>query len=108
MIDLAAPIQMIDLTEARQLSKFVTVLVLVSAPYSDDGSAQSRLEGNNCFSESQIMSKLVEFFSKAMAPSKAGSAEVDFVFGDVTVSFSSMEAHRKGSPVMLWLWNSRP
>jgi DNA-binding response OmpR family regulator len=45
--------------------------------------------------------KLVEFFSKATPPAKTKSTESDFVFGGVKVSFASMEASRKGEPVML-------
>jgi DNA-binding response OmpR family regulator len=99
--DSLVPIRIVGLNEARRLSQFVPVIVLVPASSAEHGSAPSKIAGNNSLGETTATSKLVEFFSKAMTPSKAKSAESDFVFGGVKVSFSSMEASRKGEPVML-------
>jgi DNA-binding response OmpR family regulator len=99
--DSLVPIRIVGLNEARRLSQFVPVIVLVPASSAEHGSAPSKIAGNNSLLETTATSKLVEFFSKAMTPSKARSAESDFVFGGVKVSFSSMEASRKGEPVML-------
>jgi len=86
--------------EVRQLSHFAAVNVLVpeSAAYSEGDPIQST---GNPHVETSGTSKLLEFFGKAMTPYKAKVTESDVVFGDVKVSFSSMEAFRKGEPVML-------
>jgi hypothetical protein len=99
--DPSAPIRIMGLNEARQLSQFVPVTVLVLALSTEDGSAPSKTARNNSPGEITATSNLVEFFSKAAPPPKTKSAESDFVFGGVKVSFSSMEASREGEPVML-------
>ena len=99
--DPSAPIRIMGLNEARQLSQFVPVIVLVPALSSENGSARSKTTRNNSPGETTATSNLVQFFSKATPPPKTKSAESDFVFGGVKVSFSSMEASRKGEPVML-------
>jgi DNA-binding response OmpR family regulator len=99
--DLSAPIRIMGLNEARQLSQFVPVIVLVPASSTEDGSAPSKTSRNNSLGATMATSKLVEFFSKAPPPAKTKSTESDIVFGGVKVSFASMEASRKGEPVML-------
>ncbi len=99
--DSSAPMRIMRLNEARQLSQFVPVIVLMPALSTEDGSAPSKAARNNSPGETTVTMNLVEFFSKATPPPKTKSAESDFVFGDVKVSFSSMEASRKGEPVML-------
>jgi DNA-binding response OmpR family regulator len=51
--------------------------------------------------ETRGTSTLLELFGKAMKQSEARSADGDFAFGAVKVSSSSMEASRKGEPVLL-------
>jgi DNA-binding winged helix-turn-helix (wHTH) protein len=99
--DPSAPMRIMGLNEARQLSQFVPVIVLLPALSTEDGSAPPKTARNNSPGETTATSNLVEFFSKATPPPKTKSAESDFVFGGVKVSFSSMEASRKGEPVML-------
>jgi DNA-binding response OmpR family regulator len=98
--DPSAPIRIMGLNEARQLSRFVPVIVLVPASSTDDASTPSKTARNNSSGATTATSKLVEFFRKATPPSTE-STESDFVFGGVKVSFASMEASRKGEPVML-------
>jgi hypothetical protein len=99
--DSLATMRVIDLNEAQQLSQFVTVVVLVPAPIAEDGSAPSKIAANNSLKGAPAASKLLEFFNKSLSQSKARSEECDFMFGDVRVDFSSMEASRKGAPVTL-------
>ena len=99
--DPSAPMRIMDWNEARQLSQFVPIIVLVAASSTEDASAPSKIARNNSPGASTATSKLVEFFSKATPPSKIESTESDFVFGGVKVSFASMEASRKGEQVML-------
>jgi hypothetical protein len=96
--DPSAPIRIMGLNEARQLSRFVPVIVLVPASSTDNASAPSKTARNNSSGTTTATSKLVEFFRKATPPSKT---ESDFVFGGVKVSFASMEASRRGETVML-------
>lgn len=99
--DPSAPMRIMGLNEARQLAQFVAVIVLVPASSTDGAGASSKTTRNNSSGTSTATSKLIEFFSKATPPSKTESTEGDFVFGGVKVSFASMEASRKGEPVML-------
>jgi DNA-binding response OmpR family regulator len=93
--------RIMGLKEAQRLSRFVAVLVLVPAGSADNGGFATQSRGNASPVETSETSKLLEFFGNAMTQVKAKSAESTFVFGDVTVSFSSMEASRKGELVKL-------
>ncbi len=99
--DPSAPMRIMGLNEARQLAQFVAVIVLVPASSTDDAAASSKTTRNNSSGASAATSKLIEFFSKGTPPLKAESNESDVVFGGVKVSFASMEASRKGKPVIL-------
>jgi DNA-binding response OmpR family regulator len=99
--DSMTPIQTMGLKEARQLSRFVPVIVLVPASPADNTINPTHTARNNSVSETSGTSKLVELFGKAMTQSPVNTAESHFAFGDVKVNFSSMEASRKGEPVML-------
>ena len=99
--DPSAPMRIMGLNEARQLAQFVAVIVLVPASSTDGAGASSKTTRNNSSGTSTATSKLIEFFSKGTPPLKAESTESDVVFGGVKVSFASMEASRKGEPVML-------
>jgi hypothetical protein len=99
--DSTTPIRIMHLKEVLQLAQFVTVIVLVPEPPTEDGRASSQIAGSTALDENPATSKLGGFFSKTMAQPKVGSAESDLVFGDVKVSFSSMEASRQGKPVTL-------
>jgi DNA-binding winged helix-turn-helix (wHTH) protein len=100
--DSGTPIRIVDLKEARQLSRFVPVIVLLPASPANSTSGASPHGGDSkSAGETPGPVKLLELFGKAMKQSKARSDDGDFAFGDVKVSFSSMEASRKGEPVML-------
>jgi DNA-binding response OmpR family regulator len=99
--DLPAAMRIMGLNEARQLSQFVPVIALVPASSTEDGIVPSKTARNDSPGATTATSRLVEFFSKATPPPKTKNAESEFVFGGVKVSFSSMEASRKGEPVML-------
>jgi DNA-binding winged helix-turn-helix (wHTH) protein len=99
--DSVTPVRIMDLNEARHLAQFVAVIVLVPAPPAGGGRAPSQIAGDNSLGETPATSKLVEFFSKAVTQFKTKNSESDFVFGDIKVSFSSMEACRKGEAVTL-------
>jgi DNA-binding response OmpR family regulator len=73
----------------------------VPADSADNGGFATQREGNNSQMETIETSKLLEFFGNAMTQVKVKSAESSFVFGNVKVSFASMEASRQGEPVTL-------
>jgi DNA-binding response OmpR family regulator len=98
--DSVNPIRIMGLKEAQQLSQFVPVIVLVPASSTDNiDPAQST--GNRSLGENLGTSKFLELFGKAVTQFKGTGSEGDLVFGDVKVSFSCMEASRKGEPVEL-------
>jgi len=101
MEDSARPMRIMGLKEAQRLSRFAAVVVLVPAGSADNGGFATQREGNNSQMETIETSKLLEFFGNAMTQVKVKSAESGFVFGNVKVSFASMEASRQGEPVML-------
>ena len=101
MEDSARPMRIMGLKEAQRLSRFAAVVVLVPAGSADNGGFATQREGNNSQMETIETSKLLEFFGNAMTQVKVKSAESGFVFGNVKVSFASMEVSRQGEPVML-------
>lgn len=98
--DSVTPIRIVGLEEARSIAQFVPVLVLLPAP--TNGQADSiRLTENNSVSGISTASAIFELFGSGDKLPRAKNPESDLVFGDVKVNFSSMEATRKGQPMML-------
>ena len=98
--DLPTRIPIIKPKEFPQLSRFVQVIVLVPKSSVKDQSISQKI-ARKSLTETAATPKLLVLLDQAIEQLKAPSAKADFVFGDVTVSFSSMEASRKGMPVML-------
>ena len=96
-----APIQIMNLKEAQELSQFAAVLVLVSASSAEKEVALSQIEGNDSFSGQSATLKIVEFIKRATTQSGSRITDCDFEVGDVKVNFSTMEANRSGEPLML-------
>lgn len=88
---------------AQQLSRFGPVIILVPASSfsANNGGLPTQSGGNDSLGETSETSEFLECFGKPMAPFKADGVESEIVFGDVKVSFSSMEASRRGESVML-------
>jgi DNA-binding winged helix-turn-helix (wHTH) protein len=98
--DSVAPIRIVGLEEARSIAQFVPVIVLL--PASANGQADSiRQTGSNSFTGISAASAIFELFGKVVEPPRLKNFESNLVFGDVKVNFSSLEATRKGQPVML-------
>jgi Transcriptional regulatory protein, C terminal len=96
-----APMRIMDLSEASQLSQFSAIIVLLPARSPEECGAPSHLAGSNLPDGPVATSKLLEFFNKATIQSWPRSAESIVVLGDVTVNFSTMEADRRGEPLIL-------
>lgn len=101
LADSELPIRIAGCEEIRQLSReFVPVIVLVPAPPVEGRNNPKRAAAKNSVAERTGSSKVLDFLAKAVAPVDK-KPEGDFAFGDVKVSFSSMEASRKGEEVKL-------
>jgi DNA-binding response OmpR family regulator len=86
--------------EVRQLSQFAAVIVLIPLALSDSKGDAVETTGNNSLVETSKISVL-DLMEKRAMPCNGKGDESQLVFGDVRVSFSSMEASRKGEPVKL-------
>jgi DNA-binding response OmpR family regulator len=89
-----------DLKEIQSLSRFLPVVVLIPKSSAKDHVARRKTVATSS-TETSEGTKLLGVFGKAMERFKSTSAEGMFTFGDVTVSFATMEVHRKGTPVVL-------
>lgn len=96
----ATAIRIMSPKEVRQLSQFAAVIVLVPlSPARSKGDAVETT-GNNSLVETSRTSVL-DLIERRPIPSNANGDENELVSGDVRVSFSSMDASRKGEPVKL-------
>jgi hypothetical protein len=100
--------RMMDPEEMRKLSQFAAVIVLVSECATHNAAkAYGKLEGGSVktVGNSPLVetsgTSVLDLIEKRPIPSIANGDESELVFGDVKVSFSSMEASRKGEPVNL-------
>jgi DNA-binding response OmpR family regulator len=91
----------VDLKEIQRLSRFLPVIVLIPRSTAKDQVALRKITLAKSSSERSGATTLLGVFGKAMERFKSTGAESTFVFGDVTVSFSAMEALRNGEPVVL-------
>ena len=92
--------RIMDLKEMRKLSQFAAVIVLLPEWATYNKSDSVKTTGNSSLVETSRTSVL-DLIEKHAIPSNANGDESELVFGDVKVSFSSMEASRKGQPVKL-------
>jgi DNA-binding response OmpR family regulator len=90
-----------DLKEAQRLSRFLPVIVLIPRSTAKNQVAPRKLTVPRFSNERSDPTTLIGVFGKAVERFKSTNAESMFVFGDVSVSFSAMEALRKGEPVVL-------
>ena len=96
----ATPMRIMSPKEVRRLSEFAAVIVLVPlSPARSKGDAVETT-GNNSLVETSRTS-IQDLIEKHPVPSNANGDESELVFGDVRVSFSSMDASCKGEPVQL-------
>jgi len=100
--DPANPPRTMSLKAAQQLSQFVPVIVMVpAAPVGDGGVPPAPAARNVPSVENAGAALLLQFLQNALSQVKAQKIENGLAFSDVKVSFSSMEATRKGRPVAL-------
>jgi two-component system, OmpR family, alkaline phosphatase synthesis response regulator PhoP len=100
--DPARPPQTLGLKEAQQLSRFVPVIVMMPAASGNvRGVPAVTASRNDSLSENSAASLLLQFLQNTLSQVKAQKTENGLAFSDVKVSFSAMEATRKGQPVAL-------
>ena len=63
--------------------------------------AVSEMPNNNSLPETSESNKLLDLFGQALDRFNTAESDSAFVFGDVSVNFSSVEVCRKGQPVVL-------
>ena len=97
----AATPRTMELEDAQQLSKFVPVIVLVPAGSGKNGNAAGKTTRANSAIENSVTALLLQFLENALPKLKAKHSENGLAFDDVQVSFSRMEATRRGQPVQL-------
>jgi DNA-binding response OmpR family regulator len=91
----------VDLNEIQRLSRFLPVIVLIPKSTAKTQGAPRKITVAKSSSECSDTTKLLGVFGQAMERFKTSDIESMFTFGDVTISFSAMEAIRKGQPVVL-------
>jgi len=96
----ATAMRIMSRKEVRQLWQFAAVIVLVPRSPARSKADAARTTGNNSLVETSRTSVL-DLIEKRAIPSDANGDESELVFGDVRVSFSSMDASCKGEPVKL-------
>jgi DNA-binding response OmpR family regulator len=87
--------------ELRKLTGFLPVIVLIPKSAVLEKAGAKRRAPNGLTSSIKGNSDIPSSLSAAMAWFKNPVTTDTFVFGEVTVSISTMETHRKGQPVAL-------
>lgn len=99
--DSATPARTIGMTDAQRLSQFVPVIVLVPAAAADSGNVPGAAARKSSPVESAGAALLLQFLENAVPQFEGKRIADSLAFSDVRVNFSSMEATRKGRPVVL-------
>jgi DNA-binding response OmpR family regulator len=96
-----SPISSVELKEIHRLKRFLPVMVLILRSTGADQVAPLKPTVAKSSSERSATTDLLGVLGKAVERFKSTSAGRTVAFGDVTVNFSTMEALRKGQPVVL-------
>jgi len=91
----------VELKEIRELLRLVPLLVLIPENSQQVEALQLRIAGNKTQTETGQAAKVLRIFGHAARESQPPNPETEFVFGEITVNFLEMVAHRKGQPVEL-------
>jgi hypothetical protein len=96
-----ARIPTIDAKEIRRLSRFLPVIVLVHKSTIKNLAGSGKPTGTGALAGGSESNRLVGLCGQAMQRFSISDKDRGFVFGDVTVNMDSMEAYRKGEPIVL-------
>jgi DNA-binding response OmpR family regulator len=96
-----SPISSVDLKEINRLARFLPVMVLIPRSTGAHQVASHKPSVAKSSNEWSETTDLLGVLGKAVERFKSTSGGNTVAFGDVTVNFSTMEALRKGEPVVL-------
>jgi DNA-binding response OmpR family regulator len=99
--DFLARMPIADVKEIGPQSGSFPIVVLIPRSYVKDQSLSANFTPSKPRNQTSEAAKVLGLFENAVQQLKSTNAEDDFVFGDVTVNFSAMEAHHNGQPVAL-------
>jgi hypothetical protein len=94
-------VRTMDLCEVKQLSRVAKFIVLFPAPGSEDEIALTQIMGSEAHPRQWASLNVLELFNNSAGQSKNIHADRYVLVGDVKVNFSTMEADRKGEPLLL-------
>ena len=95
-----ARIPTITSKEIRSLSRFLPVIVLIHKSTIKKFAVREMTDSKS-ITETSESTKLLGLFGQAVNLLETVDTNTVVVFGDVTVSFSALEVHREGRPVVL-------
>jgi DNA-binding response OmpR family regulator len=96
-----SPISSVGLKEINRLARFLPVMVLIPRATGVHQVASPKPSVAKSSNERSETTDLLGVLGKALERFKSASVGSTVAFGDVTVNFSTMEALRKGEPVVL-------
>jgi len=96
-----SPISSVDVKEIHRLARFLPVMVLIPRSTGAHQVAPHKSSVAKPLSERSETTDLLGVLGRAVERFQSTSVGSTVAFGDVTVNFSTMEALRKGAPVVL-------
>jgi DNA-binding response OmpR family regulator len=94
-------ISSVDLKEIQRSFRFLPVIVLIPTSKTKNQTSPHKIAVAKSSSASSDETKLLDIIGKTMERFNRTGAESRYAFGDVSISFSAMEAFRNGEPVVL-------
>ena len=99
--DFLARMPIADVKEIGPQSGSFPIVVLIPRSYVKDQPLSANITASKPRNQTSEAAKVLGLFENAVQQLKSTNVEDDFVFGDVTVNFSAMEASHNGQPVAL-------
>jgi DNA-binding response OmpR family regulator len=100
-LDSSAQVRMLDLNELAQLSRLVSLVVLVSKSYAQDEIASSQIATQPANRNAVGKTEPLRLPERNLDQLRSPNPQSESVFGDVRINFAEMAAYRKGKPVEL-------
>jgi DNA-binding response OmpR family regulator len=100
-LDSSTQIRMLDLNELAELSRLVSLVVLVSKSYAQDHIAPSQIATPPANRNAVGKTEPLRLPERNLDQLRSPNPQSESVFGDVRINFPEMAAYRKGKPVGL-------
>lgn len=100
-LDSSTQIRMLDLNELAELSRLVSLVVLVSKSYAQDQIAPSQIATQPANRNAVGKTEPIRLPERNPDQLRSPNPQSESVFGDVRINFPEMAAYRKGKPVGL-------